>query len=141
MSQFTDFGLNPALLRAIKELGFENPMPIQEKTIPVLLEKDVDARYTLSDKLWQYLQGYAEKHKAAGNGFGYGIAPKDGISRTLSARYYKDGSEILIEQPGQNPRRLTPRECARLQSFPDTFIFEGPLMHIQQQEEYFHHKM
>lgn len=93
------------------------PKPVMDR----ILEKDVDARYTLSDKLWQYLQGYAEKHKAAGNGFGYGIAPRDGISRTLSARYYKDGSEILIEQPGQNPRRLTPRECARLQGFPDTF--------------------
>lgn len=94
-----------------------NPKPVIED----ILEKDVAARYTLSDKLWQYLQEYAEKHKAAGNGFGYGIAPRDGISRTLSARYYKDGSEILIEQPGQNPRRLTPRECARLQGFPDTF--------------------
>ena len=66
---------------------------------------------------------YAAKHKAAGNGFGYGIAEKNGISRTLSARYYKDGSEILIEQKGKNPRRLTPRECARLQGFPDDFKF------------------
>ena len=94
-----------------------NPKPVMED----ILEKDVAARYTLSDKLWQYLQKYAKKHKAAGNGFGYGIAPRDGISRTLSARYYKDGSEILIEQVGQNPRRLTPRECARIQGFPDTF--------------------
>lgn len=86
-----------------------------------ILEKEVDDKYTLSDKLWGYLQGYAEKHKEAGNGFGYGIAPRDGVTRTLSARYYKDGSEILIEQPGKNPRRLTPRECARLQGFPDTF--------------------
>ena len=99
-----------------------NIVPVDPKPVMNdILEKDVDARYTLSDNLWQYLQGYAEKHKAAGNGFGYGIAPRDGISRTLSARYYKDGSEILIEQPGQNPRRLTPRECARLQGFPDTF--------------------
>lgn len=99
-----------------------NIVPVDPKPVMNdILEKDVDTRYTLSDKLWQYLQGYAEKHKAAGNGFGYGIAPRDGISRTLSARYYKDGSEILIEQPGQNPRRLTPRECARLQGFPDTF--------------------
>lgn len=86
-----------------------------------ILEKDVDSKYTLSDKLWTYLQVYAAKHKAAGNGFGYGIADPDGVSRTLSARYYKDGSEILIEQEGKNPRRLTPRECARLQGFPDTF--------------------
>lgn len=86
-----------------------------------ILEKEVDSKYTLSDKLWAYLQNYAAKHKAAGNGFGYGIAPLDGISRTISARYYKDGSEILIAQEGKNPRRLTPRECARLQGFPDTF--------------------
>ena len=86
-----------------------------------ILEKEVDEKYTLSDKLWTYLQNYAAKHKAAGNGFGYGIAPLDGITRTISARYYKDGSEILIEQEGKNPRRLTPRECARLQGFPDSF--------------------
>ncbi len=86
-----------------------------------ILETDVSDKYTLSDKLWVYLQNYAAKHKAAGNGFGYGIAPLDGISRTISARYYKDGSEILIAQEGKNPRRLTPRECARLQGFPDSF--------------------
>ncbi len=87
-----------------------------------ILETSVDERYTLSDKLWNYLQDYAAKHKAAGNGFGYGLAPVNGVSRTLSARYYKDGSEILIVQQNKNPRRLTPRECARLQGFPDTFI-------------------
>ena len=86
-----------------------------------ILEPDVNDKYTLSDKLWIYLQNYAAKHKAAGNGFGYGIAPLDGVSRTISARYYKDGSEILIAQDGKKPRRLTPRECARLQGFPDTF--------------------
>ena len=86
-----------------------------------ILDENVDAKYTLSDKLWAYLQNYAAKHKAAGNGFGYGIAPLDGVSRTISARYYKDGSEILIEQKGKNPRRLTPRECARLQGFPENF--------------------
>ena len=86
-----------------------------------ILDENVNAKYTLSDKLWAYLQNYAAKHKAAGNGFGYGIAPLDGVSRTISARYYKDGSEILIEQKGKNPRRLTPRECARLQGFPDDF--------------------
>ena len=86
-----------------------------------ILDKKVDEKYTLSDKLWIYLQNYAAKHKAAGNGFGYGIAPLDGVSRTISARYYKDGSEILIKQRGKNPRRLTPRECARLQGFPEDF--------------------
>lgn len=84
-----------------------------------ILDKNVDEKYTLSDKLWTYLKNYAAKHKAAGNGFGYGIAPLDGISRTISARYYKDGSEILIEQDGKNPGRLTHRECARLQGFPE----------------------
>ena len=77
----------------------------------------VNERYTLSDKLWNYLQAYAAKHKAAGNGFGYGINTPDSRARTLSARYYKDGSEILIDQDRNNPRRLTPRECARLMGF------------------------
>lgn len=95
----------------------KSPKPV----IRDILEKKVDDKYTLSDKLWTYLQNYAAKHKAAGNGFGYGIAPLDGASRTISARYYKDGSEILIAQKGKNPRRLTPRECARLQGFPDDF--------------------
>ena len=95
-----------------------DPKPV----IRDILEPAVDDKYTLSDKLWLYLQNYAAKHKAAGNGFGYGIAPLDGVSRTLSARYYKDGSEVLIEQEGKNPRKLTPRECARLQGFPDSFV-------------------
>ena len=87
----------------------------------ILLPK-VDPKYTLSDKLWNYLQEYAKKHKAKGNGFGFGLADLNGISRTMSARYYKDGAEILIPQKGKNPRRLVPRECARLQGFPDNFI-------------------
>lgn len=87
-----------------------------------ILEQQVDDKYTLSDRLWDYLQAYAQKHKAKGNGFGFGLADLEGISRTISARYYKDGSEILIPQEGKNPRRLTPRECARLQGFPDTFV-------------------
>lgn len=99
------------------DINKADPKPVMRD----ILEKEVDSKYTLSDKLWTYLQNYAAKHKAAGNGFGYGIADPDGISRTLSARYYKDGSEILIEQEGRNPRRLTPRECARLQGFPDSF--------------------
>lgn len=99
-----------------------NIIPKEPKSVIAdILEKEVSEKYTLSDKLWIYLQNYAAKHKAAGNGFGYGIAPLDGVSRTLSARYYKDGSEVLIEQDGKNPRKLTPRECARLQGFPDSF--------------------
>lgn len=77
----------------------------------------VAEKYTLTDHLWNYLQGYAEKHRAAGNGFGFGLCGPDDVARTLSARYYKDGSEILIRQRGKNPRRLTPRECARLMGF------------------------
>lgn len=106
-----------------ENISFEfNINPVTPKpVIRDILEAQVDTKYTLSDKLWSYLQNYAAKHKAAGNGFGYGIAPLDGVSRTLSARYYKDGSEILISQNDMNPRRLTPRECARLQGFPDDF--------------------
>lgn len=82
----------------------------------------VNGKYTLSDKLWQYLQSYADKHKAAGNGFGFGLVTGNDVARTLSARYYKDGSEILISQGrNKNPRRLTPRECARLMGYPDDF--------------------
>jgi len=77
----------------------------------------VNNKYTLTDHLWAYLQAYAAKHKARGNGFGYGLNTPDQTCRTLSARYYKDGSEILIAQEGNNPRRLTPRECARLMGF------------------------
>lgn len=77
----------------------------------------VAEKYTLSPKLWTYLQNYSAKHKAAGNGFGFGLCDRSSIARTLSARYYKDGSEILIRQQGKNPRRLTPRECARLMGF------------------------
>lgn len=103
------------------EFKFDLPHPDKSPVIRDILEANVSDKYTLSDKLWAYLQNYAAKHKAAGNGFGYGIAPLDGASRTISARYYKDGSEILIAQDGKNPRRLTPRECARLQGFPDSF--------------------
>jgi DNA (cytosine-5)-methyltransferase 1 len=82
----------------------------------------VSDKYTLTDGLWQYLQGYAAKHRAAGNGFGYGLVTRESVTRTLSARYYKDGSEILVSQGrNRNPRRLTPRECARLMGFPDSF--------------------
>lgn len=102
---------------------FEFPeFPSAGPKLDSILEKVVPAKYTLTDHLWQYLQDYAKKHKAAGNGFGFGLAGGNDIARTLSARYYKDGSEILISQgPRKNPRRLTPRECARLMGFPDDF--------------------
>ena len=79
-------------------------------------------KYTLTPHLWQYLQDYAAKHKAAGHGFGFGLVGPGDVARTLSARYYKDGSEILIDRgPGLIPRRLTPRECARIMGFPDEY--------------------
>jgi DNA (cytosine-5)-methyltransferase 1 len=78
---------------------------------------DVDPKYTLTPRLWQYLQDYKAKHHSQGNGFGYGLFGPDDVARTLSARYYKDGSEILIKQASNRPRRLTPLECARLMGF------------------------
>lgn len=82
----------------------------------------VNSKYTLTPNLWKYLQDYAEKHKKAGNGFGFGLVDENSVTRTLSARYYKDGSEILVSQGNRKrPRRLTPRECARLMGFPDSF--------------------
>ena len=102
---------------------FEFPQfPAEGPKLNSILEKDVLAKYTLTDHLWKYLQDYAAKHRAAGNGFGFGLVNGDQHSRTLSARYYKDGSEILISQgAGKNPRRLTPRECARLMGYPASF--------------------
>jgi len=83
-----------------------------------ILDKNVSEKYTLTDHLWKYLQDYARKHKAQGNGFGFGLTDLNGIGRTLSARYYKDGSEILVPQGnGKNPRRLTPKECANIMGF------------------------
>jgi DNA (cytosine-5)-methyltransferase 1 len=100
------------------EDGSETP----ESPYTVTPLASVNPKYVLSAHLWQYLQDYAAKHRAAGNGFGFGLVDGDGVARTLSARYYKDGSEILISRgPGAIPRRLTPRECARLMGFPDTF--------------------
>lgn len=103
--------------------NFQFPkLPDPTAKIKDILEEEIETKYTLTDKLWNYLQNYAAKHKAQGNGFGFGMTDLNGISRTISARYYKDGSEILIPQHGINPRRLTPRECARLQGFPDEFV-------------------
>jgi DNA (cytosine-5)-methyltransferase 1 len=82
----------------------------------------INDKYTLTPKLWEYLQNYAAKHKAQGNGFGFGLVGPDDVARTLSARYYKDGSEILVSRgKRKTPRRLTPRECARLMGYPDDF--------------------
>ena len=103
------------------DFSFDLKKPRRKPKLSDILETEDVSSYVLSDKLWNYLQGYAEKHKAKGNGFGYGMPELDGVTRTLSARYYKDGSEILIRQPSGNPRKLTPRECARLQGFPDEY--------------------
>jgi len=101
----------------IPQFYFPSP-PASRPAFGSILEPSPNPKYTLSAHLWGYLQKYAEKHRAKGNGFGFGIADPKGISRTLSARYHKDGAEILIAQ-GENssPRRLTPRECARLMGF------------------------
>jgi DNA (cytosine-5)-methyltransferase 1 len=101
------------------EDGSENP----ERDYTYGDKAKVNEKYTLSDKLWSYLQNYAEKHRLKGNGFGFGKVGPEDTARTLSARYYKDGSEILIDQgTRKRPRRLTPRECARLMGYDDTFV-------------------
>ena len=95
--------------------------PEKEPCVGDILEpgKDVDDKYTLTPRLWAYLKAYADKHRQAGNGFGFGkVTASDRATRTLSARYYKDGSEALVDRgPRKRPRRLTPRECARLMGF------------------------
>lgn len=109
---------------------FEFPeLPEPKRKIKDILETKVEPKYTLTNHLWKYLQDYSKKHKEKGNGFGYGLVDLNGISRTMSARYYKDGSEILIPQKGEkNPRRLTIRESARLQGYPDHFIVDAVSM-------------
>ena len=93
----------------------------------------VAPKYTLTEHLWNYLQAYAAKHKAKGNGFGCSVFGPDDVARTLSARYHKDGSEILIRQKNNRPRRLTPRECARLMGFdePNGADFRIPVSDTQ----------
>ncbi len=114
-------------------VGFLKPTPFefpkyQPRQLPKfkdILEKNVPDEFILTDHQWKYHQNYAKKHAAKGNGFGYGIPDMNGHSRTLSARYYKDGSEIFVNRgSGKNPRRLTPRECANLMGFPKKFKIE-----------------
>ncbi len=124
-------------------VGFRDPstfsfddLEYPETSRPVLgdiLEDDVPDKYTLTPKLWNYLKGYKEKHRKAGNGFGYSLFGPNDVTRTLSARYYKDGSEILVRQKGKRPRRLTPRECARLMGFdaPEASDFVIPVSDTQ----------
>lgn len=114
------------LRRAVRARGVESGS-LMYPGIGLILDRRVDAKYTLTDHLWDYLQRYKEKHNRLGHGFGFGLTRPHEQARTLSARYYKDGSEILIPQrkskanPHGNPRRLTPRECARLMGFPESF--------------------
>lgn len=96
----------------------------------------VAPKYTLTENLWAYLQGYAEKHRNLGHGFGFGLFGPGDVARTLSARYYKDGSEILIRR-GDRPRRLTPRECARLMGFDSgNRIFKIPVSDTQAYKQF-----
>ena len=107
-----------------KPAKFEFPeVPAEMPMLGDILDEQVPAKYTLSDHLWNYLQAYARKHRESGNGFGFGLFGRQDVARTLSARYHKDGSEILIRQNGGsvNPRRLTPEECRRLMGFPEGF--------------------
>jgi len=107
-----------------ENIDFEFPEPkiYNQPKLDSILNNSPDKKYMLSDKLWNYLQAYAEKHRQKGNGFGYGLFGRDDVARTMSARYYKDGSEILIKQKRwRNPRRLTPGEAQELMGFDKKF--------------------
>lgn len=116
-----------------------------------ILDDEVDEKYILTQKLWEYLFNYSIKHKEKGNGFGYGLVSEDSVTRTLSARYYKDGSEILIDRGfdprkpldssknlKNRPRRLTPRECARLMGYdkPGQADFRIPVSDTQAYKQF-----
>jgi DNA (cytosine-5)-methyltransferase 1 len=141
-----------------KDLGVHNGFslrdiakPSRKHSLGQILDAKVPEKYTLTPKLWSYLYNYSIKHKAKGNGFGYGLVTAKDVTRTLSARYYKDGSEILIDQ-GFNPdlgvanetnmknrpRRLTPRECARLMGYdePDKSVFRIPVSDMQAYKQF-----
>lgn len=110
-----------------KTVDFKFPEPMKKEIkVGDILEKDPNEKYTISDKLWAGHQRRKLMHKEKGNGFGYGLFNENSpYTNTISARYYKDGSEILIEQKGKNPRKLTPREAARLQGFPETYKIDA----------------
>jgi DNA (cytosine-5)-methyltransferase 1 len=116
---------------------FDFPKAIDEldkQTLSNILEPNPEAKYTISDALWAGHQRRLKEHREKGNGFGYSLFNKDSkYVNTISARYWKDGSEILIEQEGKNPRILTPRECARIQGFPEQFKFHCSKRYAYQQ--------
>ena len=112
-------GFNKKIFGNSPEFTFPEPPKDKKPKLRDILEKAPKEKYTLTKHLWEYLQDYARRHQEKGNGFGFGIADPDGITRTLSARYYKDGSEILIAQKNKQPRRLSPQECVRLMGFPE----------------------
>jgi DNA (cytosine-5)-methyltransferase 1 len=119
-----------------QDARFDFPTPPVARPLPRLrdiLEPAWDRKYVLSEHLWEYLQEYRRKHRAAGNGFGYGLFGGEDIARTLSARYHKDGSEILIDTQSRLPRRLTPVECARLMGFPAPQIGGPPPDHAMRE--------
>lgn len=115
---------------------FKAPVPPKKKVcVGDILEKDVDPKYTISDQLWEGHRRRKIENRENGKGFGYSLFSEESpYTNTISARYYKDGSEILIEQEGRNPRKLTPRECARLQGFPEEFII--PVSDTQAYKEF-----
>jgi DNA (cytosine-5)-methyltransferase 1 len=110
----------------------------EEDEAPYFENGKVGNKYTLTEGLWSYLQSYKQKHQAAGNGFGFGLFGPNDVARTLSARYYKDGSEILIKQKYKRPRRLTPRECARIMGFdlPGESNFKIPVSDTQAYKQF-----
>lgn len=127
--RFSDFNIpeeNPSLTNILHDKNEEDEAPFFEFG-------RVSSKYTLTPRLWEYLVEYKKRHKAKGNGFGFSLFGPDNVARTLSARYYKDGSEILIEQKGERPRRLTPRECSRLMGFdkPGESYFKIPVSETQ----------
>lgn len=114
------------------------PPPTKWPVLGDILEDEVDDKYTLTDHLWSYLQAYRRKHAAKGNGFGYKLFGPNDVAGTMSARYYKDGAEILVRQEGKNPRRLTPRECSRLMGFDglSSSRFKIPVSDVQAYKQF-----